>query len=265
MSAQFCEKMNKIFCDDYEVLILTGKSDDVLKKQMADSEKLLKSKQLFIYSPCITVGVDINFKHFDKLYGYVCGQSVTARDFMQMLARIRNPTSSNIYLLMDNKIPRSQIANYYEYEEIKLIYAHKYNYNPNDLTTYQVLRLWNKFEDLNNKLYLFPVLLHFIKQKGHTYEIKDEKSYKIYDNLQADDIINANDIDEEEYNLLLEKQKDGIIEQTERLSIEKYMYANIFNVDIDTIDKKFMKTHYGKLNVVFNNKAFVKYLNQTHE
>lgn len=111
----------------------------------ADSEKLLKQSQLFIYSPCITVGVDISFKHFDKLYGFVCNQSVTARDFMQMIARIRNPTSNIINLLIDSKISKSKIANYYDYDEVKLIYAHQYNYNPNDLTTYQILRLWNKF------------------------------------------------------------------------------------------------------------------------
>ena len=42
----------------------------------------------------------------------MCNQSVTARDFMQMLARIRNPTSTIINLLIDSKIPKSKIANY---------------------------------------------------------------------------------------------------------------------------------------------------------
>ena len=260
MSAGFCEKVNKLLGKDYETLMIIGKSDDELKKKMMDSEKLLKKIQLFIYSPCITVGVDISFKHFDNLYGFVCNQSVTARDFMQMLARIRNPTSDTINLLIDGKISRSKIANYYEFDEIKLIYAHKYNYNPNDLTTYQLLRLWNKFEDLNNQLYIFPILLHLIKQKGHSYVIKDERSLKILEKLTADDIINADNINDNEYELLLEKQKDGEITQKERICIEKYLYGKVFKVDLDDIDEFFMKIHYGKLNVVKNNKEFIKYL-----
>lgn len=261
MSADFCEKINKIFSNDYATFIIVGKSDDSLKKQLKNSESLLKTKRLFIYSPCITVGVDINFKHFNKIYGFVCNKSVTARDFMQMLARIRDPSSSNIYLLMDKAISRSQIANYYEYEEIKLIYAHKYNYNPNDLTTYQVLRLWNKFEDLNNQLYLFAVLLYYIKHKGHTYEIKDEKSYKKFENFTMVDIVGAKSIDEDEYEELIQYQKNGTITQQQRLSIEKFLYSKVFKIDIDCIDIQFMKLHYGKLDVVYKNKYMQDYLN----
>lgn len=177
-----------------------------------------------------------------------------------MLNRVRNPTSSEINILIDGQINRSKIANYYEFEEIKLIYAHENNYNPNDITTYQMLRLWNKFEEINNKSYLFPILLYLIKQKGHVYEIKDEKSKKIFDKLLVEDIINANNINEDEFIYLLEKQRDGIITQQDRLGIEKYMYSKVFKTDINLIDAKFMKTHYGKLNIVKNNKQFMNYL-----
>jgi hypothetical protein len=260
MSSGFCEKINHLFNDKYKTIMIIGKSDDELKKQMADSEKLLKKSQLFIYSPCITVGVDISFKHFDKLYGFVCNQSVTARDFMQMIARIRNPTSNIINVLIDSKISKSKIANYYDYDEIKLIFAHQYNYNPNDLTIYQVLRLWNKFEDINNQLYIFPILIHYITIKGHLYIIKDEKPLKILENLLAEDIINADNIDDNTYQSLLEKQKEGIITQKERMSIEKYLYSKVFKVDFNKIDALFMKTHYGKLNIVKNNREFIDYI-----
>lgn len=260
MSAGFCDKINKLFKDTYETLIIVAKTDDEIKKQMADSYELLKTKQLFIYSPSITVGVDISFKHFDRLYGYICYHSITARDFLQMLNRVRNPASSEINILIDGQINRSKIANYYEFEEIKLIYAHENNYNPNDITTYQMLRLWNKFEEINNKSYLFPILLHLIKQKGHVYEIKDEKSKKIFNKLLMEDIINAININEDEFIYLLEKQRDGIITQQDRLSIEKYMYAKVFKIDINLINANFMRTHYGKLDIVKNNKRFMNYL-----
>ena len=122
--------------------------------------------------------------------------------------------------------------------------------------------MWNKFEDLNNKLYLFPILLNLIKQKRHTYTIKDEKSFKKYDDFTMVDVIDAEDISEEEYEKLLEKQNRGILQQSERLSMEKYMYAKIFNVKYKDIDGTFMRTHYGKIKVVFNNKLFIKYFNE---
>ena len=68
-------------------------------------------------------------------------------------------------------------------------------------------------------------------------------------------LINLND----EYEKILVKQKDNIISQKERLSLEKYIYAKVFNVDQDDIDKAFMKTQYGKLDIFYNNKAFICY------
>ena len=47
--------------------MIIGKSDDALKKKMADSEKLLTKIRLFIYSPCITVGIDISFNLLNVL------------------------------------------------------------------------------------------------------------------------------------------------------------------------------------------------------
>jgi len=122
-----------------------------------------------------------------------------------------------------------------------------------------VLRLWNKFEDLNNKLYLFPLLLHYITQKGHTYVIKDEKPYKTYDNITMNDIIEAKNICHEEYECLLDKQQKGMILQKERFSLEKYYYAQIFNVYLEDIDLGFMKKHYNKIGVYYNNRDFIDY------
>lgn len=115
-------------------------------------------------------------------------------------------------------------------------------------------------EDINNQLYIFPILLHYIKIKGHTYTIKDEKPLKILESLLAEDIINADNIDDEMYQYLLVKQKEGIITQKERMSIEKYLYSKVFKVEFDDITISFMKTHYGKLNIVKNNREFTDYI-----
>lgn len=46
------------------------------------------------------------------------------------------------------------------------------------------------------------------------------------------------------------------------MSLEKYIYCKVFNTEANKINVAFMKTHYGKINVVYNNKIFVKYLTE---
>ena len=260
-SSSFCNKLKLYFEKRYTVICITADTDDTLKKQMNDSQKLLTQYQLFIYSPVITVGIDISYKYYDRIYGYLCNKSITARDFNQMIHRVRNPTDSDIHILIDSSISKSQIGNYYEYDEIKLLYANKNGFNPNDLTTYQTLRLWNKFEDINNENYIYPIFLHMISEKGHSYEIMDEVKQKLYNKLQVDDIIKATSINNDEFIILLEKQKNGEINESERASLEKYMYCLDFNVSADDITEEFMKTHYNKRHIIENHRLFMNYLN----
>lgn len=260
-SASFCHKLKMHFEKTYKVICITADTDDVIKKQMTDSQKLLTQYQVFIYSPAITVGVDISYKYFDRIYGYLCGRSITARDFLQMINRVRNPTFSDIHILIDSSISKSQIGNYYEFDEVKFLFSDKLSLNPNDLTLYQILRLWNKFEDINNENYIFPIFLHMLAGKGHDYEIMDELKQKIFNKLLVDDIINAINITENEFIKYLEKQRIGEGVESERASIEKYMYCKEFNVSCDEITNDFMKSHYNKLHIVKNHKMFMNYLN----
>ena len=261
MSSSMCQKIDRQFNNKYNVLCITSKTDDNIKKQLIDLENkiLTNNIQILIYSPCITVGTDISIKnYFNKIYGFMCNHSVTARDFNQMLARVRNPIDDTINILLDRTIPKSQIANYYEFDEVKSLYCDEYNYNINDLTTYQTLRLWNDFEDINNKHYLFPIFLHYITKKGHTYKITDECKKTNFEKFTLNEIILAENIDYDIYTALLEQQQLNDLSRKQKLMVEKFLYSYTFNKSIEDIDESFMKIHFGKRYIVKNNDLFMK-------
>ena len=266
MSARFCDKLNNHFENKYNILCITSKSDDNIKKILNNLEsKIIENNiQILIYSPCITVGTDISIKnYFNKIYGFMCNGSVSARDFNQMLARVRNPIDDTINILLDRTIPKSKIANYYDFDEVRMRYCYENGFNTNDLTKYETLRLWNYFEEINNKHYLFPIFLNMITKKGHTYEIVDEIRTTDFEKSTINEIIQSENIDFETYTDLLKKQKEDGILRREKIAIEKFMYSYKFNYPIENIDEKFMKQHYGKLNVIDNNELFIKFLDKS--
>jgi hypothetical protein len=264
MSSSFCQKIEKLFYDKYNVLCITAKSDDDIKRKLADIVNQITTNniQLFVYSPCITVGVNISINnYFNKIYGFMCSNSISARDFNQMLARIRNPINNNIRILLDTSISRSQIANYYDFDEVKELYCSENSLNINDLTTYELLRLWNAFEDINNLHYILPIFIDLITKKGHSYELLDECKKSIHNKYLIEEIILAENIDYDTYKCLLEKQKENDLTKSYKLSIEKFLYSYTFNYPIENIDNKFMKAHYGKRHIVHNNNLFITLLN----
>ena len=264
MSASTCNKLEKHFKDKYNTLCITAGSDDKIKKYLINIESMIieKNIQLLIYSPSVTVGIDISMKdYFSKIYGYMSNNSVSARDFCQMLNRVRNPISNEINIQIDRTISRSQIANYYDFDEIKTKTCDERAYNINDLTTYETLRLWNRFEEINNDNYLFPVFLHLIKKKGHSYVILDEPKKTEFDKSSVKNIILAENIEYEDYCELLNKQKANELTKADKLSIEKFMYAYTFKVSVENIDETFMKTHFGKRHIVKNNELFMNIFN----
>ena len=267
MSASFCYKLEERYKGTYNTLCITGNSDEKTKRCLIDIEQIIiKSKiQLFIYSPSITVGVDISMlNYFNRIYGYMCSNSVNARDFCQMLYRVRNPTCVLINVLLDRTLSRSLIANYYDIDEVKSmskdIYKN-YGYNENSLSTFAKIRAWNKFENINSENYLLPVFIQYIIKKGNSYTILPQSTKTIFDKLVVESIINAANIDNHKYESLLNNQTNDVLNKDQKLSIEKYLYAKIFKVDVEDINGSFMFTHYGKKHIVRNNKKFLGIFN----
>ena len=65
---------------------------------------------IMIYTPKITTGVSINGECFDNQYGIAYGNSVSARQFVQMLHRARNLTDENVYIRVPEPRAKSDMS-----------------------------------------------------------------------------------------------------------------------------------------------------------
>ena len=264
MSATECNKIQQHFKDKCNILCITSITDDAIKNSLSDIENIITSNniQLLIYSPAVTVGVDISIStYFNSIYGYLCGHSGGARDFCQMLNRVRNPISNTINILIDRSVYKSKIANYLDFDEIHhMIFGNK-NIHKNNLSTYQFLRIWNLVEQKNNDSYIFPIFLQLITDKSHTYEIIDEKKKSIFSNLNIINIVEAININFSDMTKLLNKGKLLGLTRDEKLSIIKYYYAQSFNVPVHTIDENFLSHRFGKIPIVEEYPKFIEYYN----
>ena len=81
---------------------LTGRFDTKVKKDFLCTHlEELQALDFFGYTSTLTVGVDINFEHFDSLFCDVRNKPLVARDVAQMMARVRKLHRNEIHLLVD--------------------------------------------------------------------------------------------------------------------------------------------------------------------
>jgi hypothetical protein len=262
MSKNFAEQILEKYGKKYKVLCIHSDSLKEVKNVMKDLDKI-KNYNIFVYSPTVTVGVDINYDHFYKIYGYICHNSVCGRDFMQMLGRVRKTESDVIHILVDKTVNTSVISNFYTINEVEYMVKHELY---NNVTFLDKLRIWNYWEDINSTHYLFQVLLYYITKKGHTYSIiegnnadcdsDDEKNdgskFESSKDKTIRKISSAKNISNDEYNNLLTKQKDDDISKDEKYSIEKFKYAKRFGVLCEKVSESFLESRYGNLGILSN-------------
>jgi hypothetical protein len=83
---------------------LTGRFDTKSKKDhLCTHLDELQQLQFFGYTSTLTVGVDINFEHFDTLFCDVSNKPLVARDVAQMMARVRKLSSNTIHLCVTQR------------------------------------------------------------------------------------------------------------------------------------------------------------------
>lgn len=173
MSSAECLKMYDALCNKYKCKVIYGNSSDAEKAELCQINSIITNYQCFIYSPSITVGVDINpkiegviYKHFDNIFGYVCEGSVSPRDYFQMLARVRNPKSLVINILIANF--DMQLTGLYDIIPFDKYYRIMFGDEPVNGLSY--IKCWNKWETDNSKYWL-DVFQWYANQKGHAFEI----------------------------------------------------------------------------------------------
>jgi hypothetical protein len=219
----FFSCMTKKYAEDYEkkikeqypnlkTKIIHGDMDDVEKQKILKNVngEFIKYDVLFI-TPAVDVGVNFDPKdkdgnsiiHFDKVYG-ILGQSTCPRAFLQQLARVRNPSDSENYYILNSEFRYNEAPDFFTFQEIKkdieLWFKHNEYYRTDPIYKhYMNICIYNEVEKKNKHPYYFMAYLELmIKEKGgkFTYirvnkengEKKKEltEGTKIYDILKSD-------------------------------------------------------------------------------
>lgn len=226
-------------------------SDDSLKKELTDVNKLWGQYQVCMFSPTISVGVDHTDKYFDKVYSIIISDCASPRTYLQMLGRIRNMKENRILTYYQGC--NSAINKFmYNYEDMKeyfkytssIIATKKYEFDENgsmysyiDESLFNKIMMYNKIENLNKTSEYFMTSLNqccndtnyklvFIdKSKGVFSEIE------LNDDIYKDKIINANDINTSEYLNIANKINNNIATENEKFSFQKYRFKKFWKLD----------------------------------
>lgn len=85
--------------------LITGDSDDLIKRSLSNVNDEWIKYDYVITTSTTGAGVDFNIKdHFNNIYGYVsCGSSCPV-EFIQILDRVRHPTSNNVKILIHSNV-----------------------------------------------------------------------------------------------------------------------------------------------------------------
>lgn len=271
MSSNFTEYIGEKY-ETIKPLIINSNTDDMIKEELYDVNELFSKHQLIAYSPTMGPGVDYNVEHFDKIYGYMCNGSVCARDYFQMLFRIRKVRNKKIVIYAKN-LKQSTLPRIKTFEEIK-----KSLYGDYLIPPLIYIELWNKWESTNNEEHLLDIFIYYAKQKGHNVEIRskevvsimeeddeedisdDEEGKKGVKNIILEAVYNSELIDKVTYECLIDKIRANEATKEDKYKIEKYIHYSRWLLKSNIQIKKFKK-HYHKLNKLNILKSYMIYEN----
>ena len=253
---------------DLKILLINADTDDEDKKKMKHIKQYIINYDVFIYSPSIEAGVNIDIVDmFNNLYCIVCGGSTSPRSFLQMTARIRHLNNNNINIL-NHSLNNNKCNNYWEFEEVKNMLNNSHELRMRretkteedktftifKMTPYSETYIYNKLEKLNNNSYYFINLLClYCKQKG-IETIFNEEQERTYIKLDKDEyferIIKLKTIDKDENNELQRKINNRTASRDEKLQQSKYFYLAFLCVDKLNVD--IMNAFYKQLEPIKN-------------
>ena len=254
---------------DKTVFLYTGLTDDKVKsRHFKDVDTYFSQADVLIYSPTISAGVSYDIpNHYNKIFGILYAESgPSQRDFTQMLARVRKIDDSVITLLNTSSLPIQESAAYWTYNEClescklsrdKLLsYKTVIDDNGNMIKrlyvdTYTKIQIYNRVEQLNkNSIYFMPYFIQLGKSKHFIFNLDNEPYNRREDEQETgnvnkiNQILESPDIDENQYNKLVLKQKRAIGLYDEKLQCIKYEYKQLLG--LENLDADIMAIFYKK-------------------
>ena len=234
-SSKKCDNLFVFIKQKYPKLnigIYTGASSDKDKNDLSNVLENWIKLDVLIYSPTIESGVNFDIVHFDKIFGIVSSGCNSQRAFCQMLSRVRKVKDKNITLWCPHLKYTDIIKINETIEGSKMVKR---------LTPYDINFCYNKIEDLmKHKFFYLGYLDYLLTNKGHTVinliEEKEKKEKVREDinkcKLDDTDLLNSiDDITEDKFKYLLEKQKQSNADKIDKLQIKKYLIKSSLGVD----------------------------------
>lgn len=253
-----------------QVMKYTGKTGDADKAQLKNIIKIWSRLDVIIYTPTIEAGVSFDLERFDVIFGIIADGVASQRSYFQMLARVRKIKEDDIYIYNMNscKINNCVLWKYENYKQalidIKDINL-KISYEERDgkiiknyIDPFDKLFIYNKLEELNkNKFQFLTIFKKIALKKGFSFSILEKEKgaapceNKPDSNIINDIILNTDDINYDEFECLLKKQKRDDADEEEKYKIGKYCI--IEKLAVNKLDIDILKT--------FNKKSYInKYL-----
>ncbi len=277
MSSTIASEFYDRYKDTNKCVLHCSSSDDSLKNDLKDVNNFWINYQLLCYSPSVEAGVNFDTKHFNKMYCILSKQSCSPRAFLQMTARIRQLEDKTIYVY-NNGFPFKTKASYYKFDEVKAHVLDVYNkyLTPvsvlDEETNKKVIRfkydlytkilIHNETENKNKQAHYFvPYLLQLLTNKGNTYEhyvnpnqqLPNKEISKV--EIMKEELLQAENLTDEQYKILINKQKQNLATHIEKIQIEKHLYKT--NWKITEITAEFLDKYYRKTYVLNNLKSYL--------
>lgn len=269
MSSSIATYFQNKYKDQYKTVLHCAKSDDANKEMLKDVNEFWIKYELVIYSPSIESGVNMDREHFDQIFVILSSKSTSPRGLMQMMSRVRKVKDNNVLIYLNN-LPFKEKANFYTYDEVKEYIGEVYSKYLKPKTVldptidkmvmqyhfdlYAQILVHNETENANKTRNLFvPYLIKLLTEKGHTYEYKQIRMNKKAFNkdvILKDEILKADDINNETFNHLLDKQINNEASREDKILIERFMLKKDWKVD--EITNEFIEKYYGKTHVLIN-------------
>ena len=223
MSAGYADQIYREIITKYpelKVALYTTSTTGEEKIKLKNVDACWTDLNVLIYSPTISAGVSYDKCHFDVMFGVICSRSCCARDYHQMLRRVRTIAVDDVLILNYSNFQIHDNIHYTTYEETKEHCLNikdiniKREYERKGLTTtikyvlddYDEIYVFNKAEDINSRKDALLSILSMNETKGVTYEILEHRdeitnarnntAHRM--NWKVEELLEAKDISHEE-------------------------------------------------------------------
>lgn len=252
MSAEDANKYYQLITKKYlkkDIKIYTSKTNDNDKKDVSNiaSGWLV---DVLIYSPAIESGVDFNIEHFDNLFIVYSQLSTCPRGLNQMMNRVRQFKDKSVNILFERKINSPFACSTFD----ELTANYRVITQKKDMSIFDMIYCFNIEEKLISDKNFYGKFLQMIRKKGHGYHyaLKEKTKAKPEEKYVSSkmELIDAEIIDNDTFNTLIQKQKKNEATHEDKILIEKHIYMSKFGVT--DIDEEFLDDFYHKL-YIFDN------------